>query len=49
MSYLVSQIIPAIKTFQIVGNTSKFEAWLDKNHPQKSNLMTNHYDKKRDY
>lgn len=36
MSYLVSQIIPAIKTFQIVGNISKFEAWLDKNHPQKS-------------
>lgn len=36
MSYLISEIIPVVKTLDIIGNTKRFEHWLKKVHPKKN-------------
>lgn len=39
MSYLITQIIPAFKTIEILGNVNAFESWLKNNHSQKNKLV----------
>lgn len=36
MSYLTSQIIPAIQVLKIIGNLNEFEKWMQAKHPEKN-------------